>query len=261
MPKTPIERYLDAWRGRPETVKAAAQKRDQEDLDVWSAWKKQPTKNNMSALLDRMKPVFDTALRKYKAPNVNEAAFVGNMYQHAINGIKGFDPQGGASLRTHVTNSLKKSNRFNMQNQNVAYIPEDKVRFIGHIDAARDQIRDEGREPTNKEVASLINQIPKMRITPKRIDEIDKLRMGDVLGSMLESDPLGHVGSRDREVISLLRDSLATEDEKTVYDYIYGKNGKPRITSTNDLAKRMGKSPSQIARLKTSISNTYKKYV
>ena len=256
--KDPVEDYLDQF---SESGKTAAQKRDEEDLQAWQTWRQNPNAKTMAPILNRMEPVFNSAVRSFKAPNVNEAAFRGFLQQQAIRAAQTFDPTRGASFRTHATNLMQKAKRFNAQLQNAAYIPEEKVRFIGPIDAAVDHLTDElGREPTHSEVAKQVSMQPRFRISAKRVGEIQGLRRKDILGSSFESDPLGHTGSRDREIIALLRPSLKTEDERTVYDYTYGMNGKPKITSTNELASRMGKNPSQIARIKSRIIEEYNKY-
>ena len=63
-----------------------------------------------------------------------------------------------------------------------------------------------------------------------------------------------------QEVVALLRQDLKG-DEQTVDDYIYGKNGKPKVESTGEIAKRMGISASQVSRIKNRIGAMYKKYV
>jgi DNA-directed RNA polymerase specialized sigma subunit len=137
----------------------------------------------------------------------------------------------------------------------MAYIPEDKARHIGKIDTARDQLYDDlGREPTHTEIAGIVG------LKPSLVKEIQGLRRADVRGSAFSSDPIGHTGSRDQEVIALLRQELKP-DEQEVYDFVYGHNGKPKIESTGEIARRLGKSPSQISRIKNRIGDVYKKYV
>lgn len=250
--RNPVDDYLEK---RAE--------RDNQDLQLWQTYQSQPSKNTLKPLLDRFEPEFKRGVRQWKAPNVNEAAFRGNMMQHAIRAIQTYDPNRGASLATHVNNGLKRVQRFNNQMQNLAYIPEDKSKYIGPIDAAADHLRDElGRDPTSQEIAAQVNLTPRLKnISGKRVEEIQGLRRRDILGSAFESDPMGHTSSRSREVVQLLRGTLGSEDEKTVYDYIYGKNGKPRITSTSAIAKRMGKSDSQVSRIKGRIVAQYNKYI
>jgi len=247
-PKNPVDDYIDA------SLEKRAE-RDQKHLQLWETWKQDPNPKTLQPLLKQFEPTFGHAVRSWKAPNVNESAFRAEITRHAIKALEGYDPNRGASLTTHVTGRIQKAKRFNTQAQNMAYIPEEKAKYIGQIDAAKDQLYDElGREPTHTEIAPLVG------ISPKRVKEIQGLRRADIRSSSFQSDPQGHTSSRDQEIISLLRPELKGDEQK-VYDYIYGQNGKPVVTSTGELARLLGKSPSQVSRLKNRIGEAYKKYL
>lgn len=243
----PVDSYLDA------KLEKRAQ-RDQKHVELWQTWKNDPNPRTLKPLLKELEPVFGHALNSWKAPNVNPAAMKANIMQHAIKALDGYDPNRGASITTHVTNRIQKAKRFNVQAQNMAYIPEEKARYIGVIDAAKDQLYDEhGRDPTHEEIASIVG------ISPKRVKEIQGLRRADIHSSAFASDPGGYAASRDQEIIHLLRAELKPDEQK-VYDYIYGQNGMPTITSTGELAKKLGKTDSQISRIKNRIAAEYAKY-
>lgn len=247
--KDPIDDYLTA-----KTKQGHAQ--NDTKMQLWGQWKQNPNPTTLEPLLHAFKPTFNTQVRTIKAPNTNETALRADLMTQAIKAFQNYDPNRGASLTTHVTNSLKKSQRFNTRVQNLAYIPEDKTKYIGSIDAARDELRDElNRDPTHAEIGARVG------LTGKRVKEIQGLRRADIRGSSFQSDPVGHVSSRDQEVISLLRHELKPGDEQTVYDYLYGKNGKQKVESTGAIARLMGKNESQISRIKNKIGALYKQYV
>ena len=255
MKRNPVDEYLgDGLEKNAE--------RTQNDLAMWETWKGNPTKTALKPLIDRFEPNFKRGVRQWKAPNVNEVAFKGNMMQHAIHAIQSYDPTRGTTLDTHVNNAIRKSQRFNNQMQNLAYIPEGKSKYIGPINAAADHLRDEfGRDPTHDEIAKQVNLMPGYRLTGPRVAEIQGLQRKDILSSAFESDPQGHTGSRDREIVTLLRGNLQSDNEKSVYDYLYGANGKPKVTSTSAIANRMGMSDSQVSRIKGRILAEYNKYI
>lgn len=246
--KTPIDEYFSA------KLEKHAQ-RDARDIEMWQTWKGNPNPTTLEPLLDRFKPTFNTAVRNWKAPNTNEAAFRAELMTHAIGAFENYDPTRGASLSTHLTRRIEKAKRFNTRVQNLAYIPEDKVKYIGPIDSAADDLRDElNRDPTHAEIGARVG------LSGKRVKEIQSLRRADIRGSAFASDPVGHTSSRDQEVISLLRHELKPGDEQTVFDHIYGLNGKAKNESTGTIARLMGKSESQISRIKNTIANKYKQF-
>ena len=255
--KNPIETALDA--GAAEKLAAKKQ-----DLELWETWKANPTTGNLNRLYRRFQPVYNQQLRQNKAPNVNEAGFDGKMKQQAIKAFATYDPKRSA-LRTHVQNSMKGLIRHNAKHQNYGFIPEEQVGFIGSIDRSIDALQEiNGREPSHKEIADYANSngfvTGKKKLTGRMVARVQGNRRRDVIASGMESDPTGFTTDRNRAILPLVRHEL-TPDEQTVFDHLYGHNGAVRINSTGQLAKKLGKSASQVSRLKSSIARKYKKHL
>jgi DNA-directed RNA polymerase specialized sigma subunit len=242
-----------------------AAKRRAEDLNLWEQWRQQPSQQTLSPLMRRFEPVFRSKVHQYKAPNVSTSAFRANLKLHTMNALETFNPA-KAALRTHVENHLRKSMRFNAQNQNMAYIPEGQTAYIGAIDQARDELMDEtGNEPSHSQIASFVNQRPdllggKRKLTSRSVATIQGNRRKDIIGSTIEGDPAPYAASRNEQVLGLLRPTLQPQEQK-VFDHLYGMNGAPQVDRTSELAGRLGMSPSQVARLKSRIATKYKKYL
>jgi len=221
----------------------------------WEQWRKNPTPKQLDPLLKRFDPLINQKVRQWKAPNVQESALRAHMMGQAIKAFETYDPSRGASLNTHVGNRLKKSLRFVYRTQNLAAIPEPKTRLIGSINSAREQLKEDlGRDPTHLEIGQQLN------ISAKMVKDVQKAQMKDVVGSSFESDPNPKASPRSQEVLSLLRPTL-TPEEQEVFDHVFGYGGRQTITSTNKLADKLGKSPSQVSRLKTGIIGKYNRYL
>jgi len=251
----PLQDYLD------ETEKTAAE-RNRQDFTAWQEWKADPSKQNLGALLGRFDSDFNKTIGRLKAPNVSEAALRGNMMSNAIEAFQRFDPSyvapGGkpATLRTWVNTHINRATRTNKRYQNMAYIPEGKSDLIGQINVAADTLRQQfGREPTHAELGAHLGKPPKL------IQEVQGLQRADVLSSAFESDPTALQSVRHAETVALLPAELNSDDERTVFDYMFGRNGKPVVSSTGEIARRMGKSPSQVSRLKKRVEAKYKRYI
>ena len=252
--QTPLDEALDA------KEKVAAQRRAK-DTQMWEQWKADPNPDNLRPLMKRIEPILRSKVQMWKAPGVNEAAFKANLRIHAMDAFHSFDPT-KAGLRTHLENRLKKSMRFNVQQQNYAYIPEAKAGRIGDISRATDELTEDlGRIPTPQEIATQLNPTlsGRQQLTGQKVQQIQGAQFGDVIGSSFESDSAPRAISREREVVGLLRPAL-NADQQSVYDHLYGVNGKQKTTSTTQLAKLLGKSPSQVSRLRTAILNKFKEY-
>lgn len=249
-----------------ESQEKLGAKRRAEDHSLWETWNKKPTEKTMNPLMRRFEPVFRQKMQQYKAPNVSAAAFKTNLKIHAVKAFTTYDPSRGASVRTHLENGLKRSMRFNAQHQNMAYIPEGQTAYIGAIDRASDSLQDTlGRDPSHLEIAKFVNGDPdllggKKRMTAGTVKRVQGSRRKDVIASSMESDPTGFGSDRNRAVLGLLRPEL-NRDQQQVFDHLYGMNGQKQIDRTGTLAKTLGKSPSQVSRLKSAIAKKYKKFI
>jgi len=251
----PIDEALSA------KEKLAAQ-RKAEDHALWETWKQDPTPQNMRPLMQRFTPVFKQKEIQWKAPAVDPAAFHARAQNLAVEAMQSYDPSRGTALRTWMEHRLQPLKRFNVQQQNMAYIPEAKAARIGDIQSAADELREEfGREPTHAEIAEAVNPnlSARQQLNAARVQQIQEAQRKDVIGSTFESDPVPRAISRERQIISQLRPALEPEHQE-VYDYLYGQGGKPQVTSTTQLAKLLKKSPSQVSRIRTAILAKYKEY-
>ena len=95
--------------------------------------------------------------------------------------------------------------------------------------------------------------------------EIRANQKADRPGSLWTYDPATRGANREQEVLNLINAELSSvfphPDERTVFEHIYGLNGKATVIGTNDLAKKLGKSPSQISRIKSAIGAKVKSYL
>jgi DNA-directed RNA polymerase specialized sigma subunit len=244
----PVEDFLQVKEATLE------QKREQE-LQQLQLWRKTQKPEHLAPLIKSFEPVINKTMQQHRAPSIPEAAFRAEAKDHLIRAFETYDPNRGASLSTHVHNHLKKVQRYNITYQNTAYIPEEPTRLIGKIQQAQEALRDDlGRDPTHAEIGRHIGRPTQM---VSRI--ITAAGRKDVPSSSFENDPTEHALRRDQEVLDLLPFNL-TPAEKQVFNHIYGREGHALITDTGTLAKKIGKSDSQISRLRTSILDKYKMY-
>ena len=243
----PVESFL-------QTKEAAVQKKRDWEHNQLQLWKQTQDPEHLQPLIQSYAPVINNKVRQFKAPSVNEAAFKAELTRHLIGAFESFDPSRGAQLATHVENRLRKAQRYNAKYQNVAYIPEGQSSHIGKINRATNELTEQfGRPPTHNEIADHLS------MSPKLVSKVIGSQRRDVRASSFENDPTEIAMHRDQEVLDLLEYNL-TPDEKAVFSHIFGKNGAQKTDSTNVIAQRLNKSPSQISRLRTSLLEKYRKY-
>jgi hypothetical protein len=251
MPKNPLSEFRDFRQQQSTTRKD----RETELVDRWKAATDHEKPQHLLPLLKIYEPTFNRKVNEWSrgARAIQPAAFHAELQKQFINALHTYDPS-KAALSTHVEMRLQKAKRFVGTHQNLAYIPEGQARYIGPIMKARDELQEQfGRDPTHSEIADHLG------LTVNRVERLTKSLKKDIPASMLVNDPSAQSSSREREILDLLSYNLSQE-EKHVFDHLFGRNGMPVIQSTNDLAKKLGKSAPQVSRLKTSILNKYKQY-
>jgi DNA-directed RNA polymerase specialized sigma subunit len=198
-------------------------------------------------------------MKEWRPPSVPKSAFEAELTKHVIKAIETYDPNRGASLNTHVNHRIQKAKRYMVQQQNLARIPEEQAYRIGDIQRTQDELFEQfGRKATHAEIGTHLG------MPEKRVTTIIKSMRRDIPSSRWESDPevtqISQQSQREHEILPLIRDTLNPQEQQ-VFDHIYGHNGTPVISGTGQLAKRLGMSPSQVSRLKTSIGNKYRSYI
>ena len=257
---------------------AETTKRKEHELTLWRNWKDNGHKpEHLEPLLKLYEPIFNKKMTAWRPPMIPAVIFKEELRKHAINAFHSYDPE-KAALNTHVENTLRKALRFVNKHQNTAYIPEDTSRYLGPIQRAQDALRDElNREPTHEEIhAHLLKDTDKdfRSLTPKRIEKVIKSQRRDIPAGMFagaeefDYSPGSSVGGREfeRQQIELasriLPDLFPNKpDMHQLFHYTFGTGGFTQVLRTGVLAKKMGKSESQIARMKTQMGAVLKPYM
>lgn len=258
----PVEEYLSS-----KEKNAAV--REEEDVNAFHTWKSDPSKENLNNLYKRFNTEFDKRINLWSrgAKKINPVVLKTDLKKNALKAFNTWDPDKGASLRTHVNNTLRRSQRTVGLYQNMAFIPEEKRFLITPVLTAKDTLFDiKGSAPTHQEIASYLNENPQMigrrlqgRVTPKLVQNVEKFQIRDIPDVEFEDDPFRSATSAGYAVSQMLPMELEPR-EKDFYDYYMGINGKPKIEKISDIGKRLGMSPTQASRVHRKIINKFKKY-
>lgn len=202
----------------------------EEELDLFHKWRETGDKKHFQALYTSMKPLLYDAARKASfGSNVPESAHRIYAAQNFLNALRTFKPGAGASLQTHVYGAVHhKAKRLNYDYQNLAHMPEPRAAKVGLYQTEHSNLREElGREPSHQELATRLGW-PVNDVMHLQKEVHKDLAMAEGLEEEAVSE-----GSVDEETLHYLRGDLMPE-EQVVYDYIFGKNGRPRLVKANN---------------------------
>ena len=226
----------------------------QQDISLWHQWDQGGRKpEQLDPLIEKFEPLITMKTRQWKPPMAQEEAFRMELRKHVIKALQSYDPARGNAVSTHVVSRLPAAIRWGNVHANTAYIPEGKTKHIGPLLAAQDDLREElGRDPTHAELAHAVG------ISLKHVQKTMGALRKDVLSSSFEADPTPQSSQRHLEILELLPPVLPTDQHREVFYHMYGLEGRQKIQSPGAIARKLGKNPSQISRLRTDIYNIYK---
>lgn len=222
--------------------------RAQQDYEYWKTWKSSPSPDNLRPLLDSLEADIDRKVREFQLAPVPPAAVRGAANAAVVRALNTFNPNKGATVRTHVNWHLKKVRAFVAKHQNVGRIPEHRVYKITEFKNAKDELTQKiGHEP---DAATLASDLGWSTAEVGRMER--ELRKDLVASRSLEVDLLPEMDSaRDREVLRYIYHELSP-DERLVFEYSIGANGKPKL-SAGKIAEKMKISQPKVSRIRRKI--------
>ena len=232
------------------------------EFEMWKTWKQSGDPAHLDPLIKSYSNLINQHVNKYKAAEVPKSALEMQYKRQLLGALKTFDPSKGTSLTTYVVGNLKKGGRYAANNQNIARISLNISKDIGAFNALKSELTDTlGYEPDAQAIHDHLLTNPHEtlgRLSLKQIKRFNK----DQKKALIESgsNPNELVGKtyslsgedpREEEVIQLVYHQLNNE-ERAVYEYIYGMNGKPEL-SRGEIAKKMGWDAPKVSKVVKSI--------
>ena len=220
------------------------------DTRLWKAWKDDPSEENLSAVLDQVQGMINKTVSTYSSAAVPPSVIRGAANLAVLNALSTYDPTKGASFNTHLHWHLKKVRATSAKYQNIGRIPEHRTYNITQYKDTKSEMTERlGYEP---DAQMLADELGWSVAEASRMES--ELRKDYIASQSVEVDLLGDVASdegRSREVLRYIWHEL-TSDERLVFEYTLGLNGKPAL-SAGDIAKKMGTNQPKISRIRKKI--------
>jgi DNA-directed RNA polymerase specialized sigma subunit len=220
------------------------------EKEMWERWNEGGRKSeDLHPLHQSYKPVISQQVRKYadrgKYP-IPTSAIQHEMDKQFVRAVKTYNPSRGTQLNTWVNRNLLKAGRFIKNYQNIGHIPEGQISLIPNYDRARAELLDQfGHEPDTKSIAVRMGQ------PLRKVKQLEKERRDDLATSGFMQDPSDFLAPKELEAFKLIEYDL-TPEEKTVYEFTFGVNGRPML-KPGEIAKKAKIHPSKISRIRKKL--------
>lgn len=249
--------FPKSWTANGPLTNRAAQ-----DLEMWRTWKTSgEDPETLAPLLSSLNPVITSQVNRHRAPRIYKPAIEAHARVLAVQALRRYDPMRATAVASHVQNNLKGLNRYVKKHQNFTRIVEAQANKIGPYTRAQAALHEElGREPTTLELAD------RLKMSPKKVERLASEIRPDIFSlpatgeDAFESSPFEETSPQHKEIIEMLPYELTT-DETAVFNYLFGKGGKRKITVMSDIATALKWSPSKVSQVKSTISAKYRAYL
>lgn len=217
------------------------------EMDLYHEWKQTGSKEAFQGLYTSMKPLLFDAARKaaYRSPLPKSAHQIWAA-QSMLDALRTYDPKAGTALQTHIYTAVnQKQKRLNYDYGNIGRMPEPRATRIGLFQNETENLRTElDRAPSSAELADRLGwSLKTVELTQREVHKNLSISDG------VDAQPF-YESSLDRAILDDIYFDLSGE-QQTVYDYIFGLHGKPRLTKANgkvdfeDIGRRSGYSSSK----------------
>lgn len=217
----------------------------------YEAWKSVPGPASNAQILTHVQPIIDGAIKTHVGQS--NPLLVSRARRMALDGLRSYDPSVGR-LETHLYNQLQGLKRVNRQQTQVMRVPErmqiDKAKLSA---AAQDFLNENGREPTDAELADYTG------FSLRRMAHVRRYNPAVAEGAV--ADPLTGQGYSGGVIdphratrsawMQLVYDDLDPYHQK-IMEYGLGLNGRKKL-SNMAIAAKMGRSPGAISQAKLRI--------
>lgn len=249
-----VKEALAAKKKQEKPTKEQFKATQRKEIDLWHHWNDNGRKpEHLKPLLDSFKPLLQREANKWKGVEIPKSAINAEMRKQFVNAVKSFDPNHPkkTQLGSWVQTNLTKSSRFMKTYQNIGKIPESNISKIREFKQAKESLFNiHGYEPDTKTLAD------HLKWPHKKVIQLQKELRDDLpVSGFPGGDPAEVLAPRELEAIRILQyDKRLSGDERSVYEYTFGMNGKPRL-QPGQIAKQTGLHPSKISRIRSKIKS------
>ena len=218
---------------------------------LWHKWKETKDDGDYDKVFQALQPIISQKVQAYKRYPVDDGIVRANATKHVIKGITTYNPNRGATLKTHIFNTLRRLDRDIGGHQNFAWVPERRrLRVETFQKVSREFHERTGRHATTQELADELNW---SLAEVSRMNREMRGQVSEATNEALSQFSFDRPGARANNALSYVYTEL-TPQEKTVFEHLYGYGGKEELKTNRELARAAKLSPSQVGNIRKRIA-------
>lgn len=219
-------------------------------VEPYEAWKTQPSPAATGALLKRVDPIINTAMRSYGSGSGSSPTMRSKAKKLAIEAFDTYDPTRG-SMKSHLMGHLQRLHRLAGQEQQIIKLPERVAINKLQVDNASRELEDQlGRQASDQELADYTGlskaRLAYIRQAGKPVAEGNVLRPDDE-GSGMYVPGVEQVGLEPQQStwLEFVYEDLSPRDQY-IMERMLGLHGHRKM-NVNQLANALQITPGAVS--------------
>lgn len=214
------------------------------DIELWEAYNKNPSHMTLTPLMKQLDGIIQNEVNKW-AGAIARPVLESKAKALTLEAIKSYNPHMGAALTTHVVNRLQKLSRDVYTHQDAVRIPEyKKLQYQSYMKGYNEIMAEQGREPTNQELANHMSWSPKKVKEVQALTNPEYVESMDVSAGMFDQSSVWGSDSNNGLVDFMYHDM--DNIDKLIFEHTTGYSGKP-ILNNPQLQKAVGLTQGQLS--------------
>jgi DNA-directed RNA polymerase specialized sigma subunit len=209
--------------------------------EEYTSWKKDPSRQNLGALMKKVDPVIDKALTSYAGdmgPTLKTKARL-----MSVDYIKSYDPKKGMALSSYLIQNLQALNREKANRAYVIHMPENIILTKNKLHmATKEFMSTNGRDPNLEELADATG------ISKKHIANAQGYRPA-LSGSIAQTEKGDSLFEKKKDYGDVWSEYVyydLTPIDKKIYEWTTGYMGTPTMPK-QEIAKKLKMTPAAIS--------------
>lgn len=215
------------------------------DLELWQKWKRSNAQVDLEALIKQMMPLIKTEVQKHVGV-LDYLTLESEALLQAKRAFQSYNPNMGASLATHLVNSLKKINRLIYERTTFLKVPEaQQLKWSTYHIAKEDLINNLGREPTFSELKDHLgwskNALTVFQNYMNKTEFSENKPMPKPIAIEMSL-----LDTHDKKMLAFLYHDLNTQ-EKRLFELLTGYGGTPIAKDAQTIMQKLGINQNQLS--------------
>lgn len=219
------------------------------ELEMWHSWNNGGREvKDFQPLHKSFKPIITSKARRWSSrnPQVPSSAIYHEMNKRFVVAMQTYNPNKGAGLATWADRHFLKAGRFVRTYQNIGKIPEQQITLITPYNQKKAELFDQlGYEPDTRTIADAMGQ------PVNKIAQLEREMRKDLASSGFAEDPVTVIAPKELEAFKLVQYDL-TPEERIVYEYTFGVNGKQQLRP-GEIARKTKLTPTKVSRIRNRL--------